>query len=195
MSKESIIVHLSKSILTLSFEMFEGDVDIDDLTKIHYHNIYGEVITVSTLLNKVGVILSEAEEVYNLKKFECEVYEAELKKRLRRESVSSGGKFKSYEYNEKGEVISGTEIYIKATDASIQEAILLDPGYQIKKKNQIKADRDFKIIDKLYWSINSKDKKLNNFIREITPEEFEKEIIEGLVNGIMIKKTSYKNIK
>jgi hypothetical protein len=194
MEKEKIIVHLSKSMLTLSFQMFEGDIDVDDLTKIHYHNLFGELVTISALLNKVGLILAEAEEAYNLKKLEREICEAELQKRIRRESISSGGKFKTMEYNKDGSGILGTEIYIKTSDKSIEQAIILDPGYQISKKNEIKAYRDYMYVDKLYWAVSSKDKKLNNLMREIKPEDFEKEIVEGVINGMMVKKTLYKNI-
>lgn len=194
MEKEKVIVHLSKSMLTLSFEMFSGDVDVDDLTKIHYYNLFGELVTISALLNKVGLILAEAEEAYSLKKLEREICEAEISKRLRRESTSNGGKFKTMEYFPDGSGIPGTEIYVKSSDASISQAIILDPGYQIKKKNEIKAYRDQMYVDKLYWAVSSKDKKLNNLMREVKPEDFEKEIVEGVINGMMIKKTKYKNI-
>lgn len=189
MEQEQIVVHLSKSMLTLSFQMLE-DVDVDDLTKIHYHNIFGEVVTVSALLNKVGLIRAEAEEAFSLKKMECEIYKAELSKRLRRESATNAGKLKTLD--ESG--TPGSEIYVKATEDGIEGSILLDAGYQTKKKNEIKAWRDFQYVDSLYWSIKSKDQKLNNLMRDVKPEDFEREIVEGTINGMMIKKHNYKNI-
>jgi len=60
------------------------------------------------------------------------------------------------------------------------------------KKNVIKAQKDFSFIESLYWALSSKDKKLNNLIKEITPEEFEDRLIEGKVNGFIIKKFDKK---
>jgi hypothetical protein len=188
MSKEKIVVHLSKSMLTLTFDFFDDDVDVDDLTRIHYHNIFGEVVTVSTLLNKIGLIRAEAEESYEQKKLERVIYEAETSKRLRRESVENGGKIKVPGSN------GGGDVLIKATDTSIESAIVLDPGYQIKKKNEIKAWRDFQYVDSLYWAIKSKDTKLNNLMKEVKPEDFLSQIVEEKINGILIKKIPYKNI-
>ena len=188
---EKITVHLNSSVLTLSFQMMEGDINVDDLTKIHYENLFGELVTVSALLNKIGLIKAEAEEIYNLKKFEAEIYKAEANKRLRREIVENGGKIRIVE-RKQGIVVS--DVFVKATEDAIENAIILDEGYQIKKKNEIKAYRDFSYIDSLYWAVQSKDKKLNNLMREVTPEDFEKEIVEGVINGILIKKHKYKNI-
>ena len=189
---EKVLVHLTNSILTLSFEMMEGDVDVDDLTKIHYENLFGELVTVSALLNKIGLIKAEAEEIHSLKKLELEIYKAETNKRLRREIVENGGKIRIVEKSQ-GTIVS--DVLIKGTEDAIENAIILDEGYQIKKKNEIKAFKDFSYIDSLYWAIQSKDKKLNNLMREVTPEDFEKEIVEGVINGILIKRHKYKNIK
>ena len=188
---EKITVHLTSSVLTLSFEMMEGDINVDDLTKIHYENLFGELVTVSALLNKIGLIRAEAEEILSLKKLEVEVYSAEANRRLRREIVENGGKIRIVEKNQ-GVIVS--DVLVKATEDAIANAIILDEGYQIKKKNEIKAFRDYGYIDSLYWAIQSKDKKLNNLMREVTPEDFEKEIVEGVINGILIKKHKYKNI-
>ena len=80
----------------------------------------------------------------------------------------------------------------KITEGGLEEIVMLDEGLQIMKKNVIKAQKDFSFIDSLYWALSSKDKKLNNLIKEITPEEFEDRLIEGKVNGFIIKKFDKK---
>jgi hypothetical protein len=64
----------------------------------------------------------------------------------------------------------------------------LDPIYQNHCKKVINAQRDLAFLDSLYWSIQSKDKKLSVLMRPISPKEFYDELIEGSVNGMMIKK-------
>ena len=48
---------------------------------------------------------------------------------------------------------------IKLTEKSLEDAVLVDKGFEIKKKNVIKAKRDVDLLDSLFWSISSKDKK------------------------------------
>jgi hypothetical protein len=70
-------------------------------------------------------------------------------------------------------------------------AIRRDPGYKAKKMEEFKVKRMADTIDGLYWSAKSKDKKLDNISTKIKPEEFEKEILEGEINSVIIK--SMKN--
>jgi hypothetical protein len=44
----------------------------------------------------------------------------------------------------------------------------------------------------LFWATNSKSKKLEVLMKGIRPEEFENEIVEEFVNGMMIKKFDKK---
>lgn len=88
-----ILVHFNEVPVKLITNGFEDTVDIDKLTSIDYSNLYGEAVTVSALLNKVGLLRSEAERAVSEKKLEKEVYEADMKKGWRREANRNGGKF------------------------------------------------------------------------------------------------------
>ena len=88
-----ILVHFNDVPVTLVTNGFEETVDIDKLTSIDYRNLYGEAVTVSALLNKVGLLRAEAERAVSEKKLEKEVYEADMKKGWRREANRNGGKF------------------------------------------------------------------------------------------------------
>jgi hypothetical protein len=39
----------------------------------------------------------------------------------------------------------------------------------------------------LYWSAKSKDSKLDKLSDKLRPEEFERELVEDTINGIVIK--------
>ena len=88
-----ILVHFNDVPVTLVTNGFEDTVDIDKLTSIEYSNLYGEAVTVSALLNKVGLLRAEAEKKVAECKLEKEVYEAQTKKEWRREANRNGGKF------------------------------------------------------------------------------------------------------
>ena len=155
-----ILVHFNDVPVTLVTNGFEETVDIDKLTSIDYSNLYGEAVTVSALLNKVGLLRAEAERAVSEKKLEKEVYEADMKKGWRREANRNGGKF----------TIEDEEI--KLSEKALDEALLLDEDYQKLCLEYIEAQKNFSVLDALQWSVQDKSKKLNNLLKPVTPQEF-----------------------
>lgn len=175
-----ILVHFNDFLVTLVTNGFEETVDIDKLTSIDYSNLYGEAVTVSALLNKVGLLRAEAERAVSEKKLEKEVYEADMKKGWRREANRNGGKF----------TIEDEEI--KLSEKALDEALLLDEDYQKLCLEYIEAQKNFSVLDALQWSVQDKSKKLNNLLKPVTPQEFLSELVEGKVNSFLIAKKGFK---
>ena len=172
-------VHIGERTIVLKAEDFDSEINIDQITAIDYSNIYGEAVTVSALLNKIGMLKAEAEHYYNLRKMEVDIYDAELKRKFRRQANQEGGKF--YIEDEP----------IKLTEKSLDEAVLLDKGYKAMKKECFEAKKDLDMLDSLFWAISAKNKKLDHICKAVTPEEFVNELVEGSVNTY----TVIKNIK
>ena len=175
-----ILVHFNDVPVTLVTNGFEETVDIDKLTSIDYSNLYGEAVTVSALLNKVGLLRAEAERAVSEKKLEKEVYEADMKKGWRREANRNGGKF----------TIEDEEI--KLSEKALDEALLLDEDYQKLCLEYIEAQKNFSVLYALQWSVQDKSKKLNNLLKPVTPQEFLSELVEGKVNSFLIAKKGFK---
>lgn len=167
MAKIKKTLHLEDMVITFFWEEFDGDIDVDDMTKIHYENLFGDAVTVSTLLNRIGLLRNSAEHIQDVKKQEMEIYEAELDERLRKNAASAGEKI---------------------TEKQIEKKITKDKGYVTKKKNYLSAKRDFQNLETIYWGVQSKDKKLEVLMKGTTPKEFEEGIIEGKINSILINK-------
>ena len=161
------ILHLGDNPISLTFKGFDEEVDVDNLLRIDYSNIYGEATTVSALMNQMGMLKAQCEYSYSKKKLECDVYESERRKTIRGEFTNNGQKL---------------------TEKQLDEEIILDKPYQIKKKSVFESKKDLDICDSLFWAVSSKDKKLNNLVRGVTPQELFDELIEGTVNNIVIKK-------
>lgn len=176
----NILVHFNDVPVTLQTNGFEDTVDIDQLTSIDYSNLYGEAVTVSALLNKVGLLRAEAERAVSEKKLEKEVYEADMKKGWRREANRNGGKFTIEEEE------------IKLSEKALDEALLLDEDYQKLCLEYIEAQKNFSVLDALQWSVQDKSKKLNNLLKPVTPQEFLSELVEGKVNSFLIAKKGFK---
>ena len=164
--KDSVIIHTKNKTITLSSTGFEQDVDVDQLTQIDYSNIYSETITIPVLLNKIGMLKAEANNALSIKKMEFELFEAELSRRIRQK------------YKDNGE---------KLTEKLLEQEIIMDPAWKIQKRNLINAQKDVDFIESLYWSVNSKDKKLDILSKHIVPEEHEDELIEQKINSVYIK--------
>lgn len=174
------VIHLDNKPVVLIYPDTDEEILVEDITKIDYGNLYGEAVTLPVMLNTVGRLKAQCESFYQTSKLECDIYEANLRKNWRREANGNAGKFTLLE--------GKLELPIKLTEKSLEEAVLLDKGFQVKKNNVIKAKRDWEYLDSLHWAVSSKDRKLNNLIKGVTPEELYSELVDGKINGILIKK-------
>ena len=165
--KEKLVIDFGNNkLVTLSFQQFDADVDLDNLTRIDYENIVAEIVTISALLNKIANLKAEVDNRFALEKFDLDIYEAGLKKMFRSKSTTDGKKIVQDE---------------------VDGLILMDEGFQNRKKKLIRYQKDCDYLNSAYWSIKDKSDKLNNIKNNLTPKEFTSEILEGTVNGIMIK--------
>lgn len=164
-------------VITLKYDNFDEEIDLDQVTRIDHSNLYGDAVTISALMNRMGILRAEAEEIQSSKKVARNIYEAELKSRFRRQASENGGKIN---------FTDGSTI--KITESALTELITLDPTYQQREAEYIEATKNYGVVDSLFWALKSKDQKLNNIVSGVTPEEFVNELIEGKVNGMFIKK-------
>ena len=184
MAKNSTILHFPNSTVKLVFKDFDDEINVDDLIKIDNSNIYAEKISVSQLYNKVGLMKAEQEYILKEKKLELEFKEADLKKNYRRQATENSGKYQVVGEEEKG--------WIKLTVDSLNETLLTDKGIQVLKKNIARQESLVNKLEVMYKAIKDKSQQLQNLLKPLTPEEFENEIIEGEINGILIKKKKHR---
>lgn len=174
-----ILVHFGNVPVELITNGFEDTLDIDRLTSINYGNLYGEAVTISALLNKIGMLRADAERDMAEKKLVRDVLEASLKKSWRREANVNGGRFR----------IDGEDI--KLSEKALDEALLLNMEYQERSLDYIEAQKNFSVLDSLLWAVQDKSKKLNNLLKPVTPQEFLNDLIEGEVNTYLITKKGF----
>lgn len=179
---EKVNVPFKNKTIVLHFNFLDLNIDIQELTQINYSNLYGELITVPTLLNKVGIIRAEAEGAMDSAKLERNVQHAKLdeyyRKSLRYEHI-----------NYKKETVMKDP-----NNDTVTAAINRDEQFIAISKKYIRLKKEFGFIDALFWSVKDKAgilKKIGESMK-LTPEDFESNIIEGAVNGVMIK--MHKNL-
>lgn len=168
MSYEKIVIELKGGkVAVLTIQEFDTDVDVDDILRIDYGNIMGEILTFPLLYNRIANLRAEVESLVQHTKMDVDIYEAQLREEKRKSLQAASDK--------------------RITDTEVESAVKLDARYAAKKKELFQVQKNFAYMDALYWSAQSKDTKLNRLSEKLRPDEFERELVEDTINGIMIK--------
>lgn len=170
--RERLVLDLGNG-KTVIFVMTEFDtdnqIDIDDILRIDYSNILGEVLTFPVIFNRIAILRSQMEEIVRRAKLDLTIFESELRNKKRNMLQTSSDK--------------------RVTDIQVETAIHMDASYRKKCELYYRQQRDLDYLDSLYWSAKSKDQKLNILSERITPVDFERDLVADKINGVMIKIT------
>lgn len=163
---EDIVIELKNKNIVLKIYEFSNEIEVDEILKIDYNNMLGEILTFTVLFNRIANLKAEMEHIVSTSKFDLESLEAQLHEEYKKKLLKDGE---------------------KATEKSLEMNIIRDPRYIIKKKNHLERIKHLAYLDSLYWSAQNKSALLRSISDKMKPEEFEGEIVEGIINGIMIK--------
>lgn len=175
--QEKTVIELGNKMVVLSIIPFDGDVDVDDLTVIHHHNIIGEILTVDVMLNRVGNLLADITEANSEAKLDFEIFEAQKKEEKR----------KSLEFE-----TTDSKNNVKLNKPTVDEvnvAVIRDPDYKVKRKRLIQLQKQWDIVNSWYWAVQKKSEKLNKLSEKLRPDDFLKDILEETINGVKIQIT------
>lgn len=171
--QEALTIELKNKMVVLKTLPFDTDINVDDILKIDYANLVGEILTFPVLQNRIANLKAEMQNIVNESKNDVEIFEAQLTEEKRKDITGKGG---------------------KGTVSEIDAAVKLDSRFRIKKNDYFSKVKSLDYLDSLYWAAQAKMNLLNKISDKIRPEEFEKELLEDTVNGVMIKLTK-KSIK
>lgn len=173
-------IHIGDNPITLEHDNLDSTINVDDLTAIDTSNLFGEAVTISAAVNRIGLLKSEVAANLAEIKLKNRFFEGNFRNKLRKEAAENAGHYMIRVDNE--------DVKIKLTETALATSFETDPEWIKNQKEYIKAEKDFNALDSLYWACQDKSKKLNGFVGGTTPEDFLEGIIEGKVNGILIKK-------
>lgn len=172
MSNNIIKIPIGDKVAVMNFSNWDlDDIDIDDLMKIDYSNLTGELLTISVIVNKVGLLRAQAEEAMNVAKMQLNITSAQIQSEKRSAlTVRTGDKLKG------------------PTKDEVENAMYLDKRYKASNLAYINAQKGFAYMDALYVATRDKSRKVENlFNRLVVPEDEEMNLVEKTVNGIKIK--------
>lgn len=167
---------MEKKVLTIGgktycikYDDFEDDVDVDDLLKVDYSNLIGELVTFPVILNKFGLLLAEAESNLSEARLSLDVFEAKTKERLRIELTEAN----------KGKA---------PTVEALNNAVTVDRGWQDLKRKHIEAIKVRDYINSIYWAARDKSSKIEKLSLTVQNEDLPSEVLEGRVNRVLLRK-------
>lgn len=185
--ENAIIVNLRDKVLRLRIEdITKRQIDTEDVLQVDINNIIGDIITWPVLFNRISLIKAEIEDIVDEFKLNLDIEIAKKYKHYKtdliseQEVVTSTGKR------------TGTMKPIFPSEGLIESSISTDEDVISLKRQLLEAKKQAKIIDGLYWAAKSKDKKLDTISAKMTPEDFNKDVLEGSINTVKIR--SYQNV-
>jgi hypothetical protein len=173
-------IHIGNIPIILEHGDFDDVINVDDLTKIDTSNIFGEAVTISAAVNRIGLIKAEVEGQMADLKLELKVFESNYVRLLRKEGSKYSGICTIRVENE--------DVKVKLTEKFLESCFESDQDWIDLKKKFNRSEKNFNSISSLYWAIQDKSRRLNGLVSSTTPEQFVSGIISGKINGILIKK-------
>lgn len=161
MNDKKVIIDLGpQGKIMFKSQLFHNaeEVNLDDLLRIDVANLHLEIVTFPVILNHVGLLLADATERTTRKKLDIEILEAKLADQYRSEAVEAGQKPLSNE--------------------RVSEKVIQSPKYKVEKLIYLKYVKEEEYIKSLYWSLKSKDDKLNKISTNIQSGDIEQTLIE-----------------
>lgn len=180
--KQLTTVQLKNKILIFEIKDFEDSpIDTEWLLQVDKNSPIGDICTFPVLFNRIGNIKAEIDDYLREVQLDFEIFQAQKREEFRKSLVTQidDGKGK------------GGKKTVYPTIAEVDDALIRSPEYKVKKIQLNKVKKEVDIIDALYWAAKSKDKKLDAISAKLKPEDFEKEILEGTINSVLIR--VYKN--
>lgn len=173
-------VHIGNQPIILVHDNLENSINVDDLTKIDTSNLFGEAVTISTAVNRIGLLKAEAEGLMADAKLDARIFEGEFISQKRKEAAENSNCYFVRVGNE--------DVKVKATQGALDTCFETDKKWISIKREFIEAERTFNYLNSVYWAMQDKARKLNGLISGTTPEDFISGVVEGKINGILIKK-------
>lgn len=151
-------IAFGKSVYTIEFAEFEDEIDVDDLMTIHYENLIGEVLTFPVIVNRLGLLLADAERALSEQKLTFDIFEAKLKEEKRAWLAENNDK--------------------KPTVDEVNAAVVGDPKYRAQRLLLFNAQKNRDYVASLLFSAKDKSAKLDKLSLSIAPGDAEEYIMQ-----------------
>ena len=180
MQTERLVTSLEVGGKTVIFSHrgFSEEFDLEALLRIDVERLAIEILTFPVVLNRIGLILAEADNAIKEAELDLEIWMAKERERIRIDLIDN---------RVAGDKLTQDDMKYK------QEAKLKgSPMYLAKNKIAFAAKKRRDYINSIFWSAKDKSDKLNHLASSLkgwkTLEQLLDEgLLNGSINGVKIK--------
>lgn len=174
MQTEKLVTTLEISGKTIVFAHrgFSDEFDIESVLRIDVERLAIEILTFPVVLNRIGLLLAEADNAVSETNLDLEIWMAKERERIRLELIDN---------KVAGDKLTQDDMKYK------QEAKLKgSPMYLAKNKIAFAAKKRRDFVNSIFWSAKDKSDKLNHLATSLKGwKTLEQLLDEGLLNGSM----------
>lgn len=158
---------IGKNVYEIEFQEFEDEIDVDELMTIHYENLVGEIITFPVVVNRLGLLLADAERALAETKLNCEIMEAKVREEIRTALNDEEDRKKP------------------ATVDEVNTAVYQSPVYKANKLKLFEAQKTRDYVASLLFSAKDKSSKLDKLSLSIPAGDIEEHLLQSKANSVM----------
>lgn len=149
----------------------ESDINIDKILSTDYSNLIGEIITFPVILNRLGLLLADADDKLRHSELNLKIKESKLFSELMKDMSSR----------------TSTGSVRKPSKDEVENLVQCDKVIQVLYRNKLKAEKIRNYINSIYWAAKAKSNNLEKLSLSIRSGDIESKLIESKINGILIK--------
>lgn len=158
--------------IVFSHRGFSDEFDIESVLRIDVERLAIEILTFPVVLNRIGLLLAEADNAIKEAELDLEIWMAKEREKIRVDLIDN---------RVAGDKLTQDDMRYK------QEAKLKGSGmYLVKNKLFFAAKKRRDFVNSIFWSAKDKSDKLNHLASSLKGwKTLEQLLDEGLLNGSM----------
>lgn len=165
--QKKLVFTIGDRVIGFTVSEFD-DLDIDKLLRIDYENLVAEILTFPVVVNKLGLLCADMDNLFQESKLDLSIYEAKTKEKIRQDiEEEKGGK--------------------RPTIDEIDTQLTLDKIWKLKKKKLYKTQKEKEYMYSIYNAARDKSSKLDKLSLTVRAGDIDDKIIQGQLNNIYFK--------
>lgn len=165
--EEDLIFNIGDRVIRFRISGID-DLDVDKILRIDYENLVAEILTFPVMVNKLGILCADMDNLYQQEKLDLSIYEAKAREKIRTK-------------------LGGEKDGKRVTLDEIDTQMTLDKVWKSKKLRMFRIYKEKEYVYSVWQSAKDKSSKLDKMSLTIKSGDINDKIIQGQLNNIGFK--------